>query len=209
MKLLLLISAILAIFFSDCKRGSILSLNSTRQKQIIAFQPLDDYSGQEIDSVVKEISRFYNKQVIVLKPIEIPKTFFDTVVKQYSADSILNLLSLLQNDTLIEIVGLTYKPIFTIKDAKHRPYYDEKIFGLGYQPGNSCVVSYFKFSTPYVTIFNHRLKTVIIHEIGHNLGLGHCEDDKCIMSKNNGSVTNLDYYSGNDYCAKCRTTLNH
>jgi archaemetzincin len=185
-----------------------LSLNSNKQKQIIAFQPLGDYNGQEIDSVVKEISRFYNKQVIVLKPIEIPKTFFNRVVNQYSADSILNLLSRLQNDTLIEIVGLTHKPIFTIKEGKPVPYYDEKIFGLGYQPGYSCVVSDFKFSTPYITIFNHRLKTVIIHEIGHNLGLGHCENDKCIMSKNNGSVTNLDYYSGKDYCAKCRTTLN-
>lgn len=152
-----------------------MSLNSNKQNQIIAFQPLDDYNEQEIDSIVKEVSRFYNKQVIALKPIE--------------------------------IVGLTHKPIFTMKDAKPVPYFDEKVFGMGYQPGNSCIVSDFKFGTTNVLIYNHRVKTVILHEIGHNLGLSHCKDDKCIMSENNGDLMTLDR-SSNEYCAKCKKTLN-
>lgn len=181
-------------------------LNGDNQNQIIAFQPLDGYNVQETDSVVKEISLFFNKKVIVLSPIEIPQTFINPIVNQYSSDSIVQFLSRLQNDTIVEIVGLTHKPVFTIKDGKPGPYFLEDIFGMGYQPGNSCVVSDFKFSTPDISSYNHRLKTVIIHEIGHNMGLPHCNDEKCVMSENNGNVLRLDK-SVTEFCAKCSKVL--
>jgi archaemetzincin len=202
MKLLLLISVIVATLCGCSKSRSVLSLNNSKQNQIIAFQPLGEFNGQEIDSVVIKISRFFNKKVIILQPIEIPETFLSPIVGQYSADSIIHLLSRLQNDTIIEIVGLTHYPIFTIKNSKAGTYFDQKIFGLGYQPGNSCVVSDFKFGTPIITQLTYRLKNVIIHEIGHNIGLPHCTDEKCVMSESNGSSLMLDI-NGGEYCAKC------
>ncbi|MDB5200390.1 MAG: putative archaelysin family metalloprotease precursor [Chitinophagaceae bacterium] len=206
MKPILLIFILLAFLSTNCNKHSILSLNK-KQKQIIAFVPLDDYNMIEIDPVIKEISGFYNKQVIVLHSVNIPGKFFNTALKQYSADSIIMLLSHLYNDTIVEIIGLIHNPVFTIKEVKPVPYYSENIFGMGYQPGNACVVSDFKFKTTDTKIFNQRLRNVIIHEVGHNLGLSHCPDDKCIMSKNNGNITTLDN-SGNDYCNKCRNILN-
>jgi archaemetzincin len=206
MKLLLLLTVALATFFSCGKSRPILSLNSGKQNQIISIQPLGEFDDQLIDSVANELSHFFNKKVVILKPIEIPKTFFLPILSQYSGDSIIQYLSHLQNDSIIEIVGLTHSPIFTIKTVENGAYYNEKIFGIGYQPGNSCVVSDFKFGVTNDPNLIHRLKTVIIHEIGHNIGLPHCKDEKCVMSENNGSLPMLDK-SGSEYCDKCKRML--
>lgn len=207
MKLSIYIFSLLVFFSLYCKKQPIFSLGSHSENQIIAFQPLDDFNMQEIEPVINEISGFYNKPVIVLKPINIPSTFFNSAIEKYSADSIILLLSSLQNDTIVEIIGLTNKPIFTIKDTNHMPYYDEKIFGMGFQPGNSCVVSDYRFRTPNKTVFNNILRNVIIHEVGHNLGLPHCKDIKCIMSANTGDIEKLNN-SNNAYCKKCKKIIN-
>ena len=207
MKSALIITAIIYLFTSNCKRQPIISLKTTAKKQIIAIQPLDNYNVQEIAIVLKEISCFYNKQLIILKPIEIPGTYFNQIVDKYSGDSIIILLSKLQNDSIVEIVGLTHERIYTIKEDKSISYYDEDIFGMGYLPGNSCVISDFRFMSKDTAIFHHRMRNVIIHEIGHNAGLPHCSDNNCIMSKTNGNVSSLDN-GGNDYCNKCKKKLN-
>ena len=206
MRPVFLIFTTLVILLSNCKKSSIFSLSDTKRKQIIAFVPFADYNVLEITSVINEVSHFYNKKVIILNPVDMPGNFFNPVIKQYSADSLIMLLSKLRNDTIIEIIGLTHKPLFTIKQAKPMDYFAETIFGMAYQPGNACIVSDFKFRTIDIKIYNQRLRNVIIHETGHNLGLSHCNDDKCIMSENNGDVKILDN-SENDYCRKCKKIL--
>lgn len=161
-----------------------------------------------MDAAVKEIARYFNKKTIILNPIEIPLRFFNPVINQYSADSIIHLLSRLQNDSIVEVIGLTHQPVFTIKHVKAGGYFDEKIFGMGYQPGNACVVSDFTFGIPDTNIHTHRLKIVVMHEIGHNMGLPHCSDGKCIMSENNGSLRLLDN-SAAAYCAQCSKKIKH
>ena len=207
MKPSILIFTLLTFSTINCKKQSVFSLDNHSQYQIIAFQPLDDFNMLEIAPVMNEISRFFNKRVIVLKPIDMPATFMNPGTKRYSADSIILLLSRLQNDTIVEIIGLTNKPIFTIKDAKNVPYYDEKIFGMGFQPGNSCVVSDYRFLTTNTTVFNNILRNVIIHEVGHNLGLAHCQNNKCIMSSNNGDTEKLNTINS-DYCKSCKKIIN-
>ena len=204
MKSVKIIAVLIFFFASNCKRPSIISLTNSEQKQIIAIQPLNNYAEKEFASIPAVIRSFYNKQVIVLKPIDIPKTFFNKILNGYSADSIIMLLSKLQNKTVVEIVGLTHEAIYTIKEDKyHTPYYDEDIFGMGYLPGNSCIVSDIRFMTNDSAILYHRLRNVIIHEVGHNAGLPHCSDNRCIMSETNGSILNLDN-GGNDYCNQCK-----
>jgi predicted Zn-dependent protease len=46
------------------------------------------------------------------------------------------------------------------------------------------------------------LKETIIHEIGHTLGLDHCDDLTCIMAINN------DTYDSGDFCNKCKSKIN-
>jgi len=182
------------------------SLAKNGRNEIIAIQPLDDFDVSSIDSVINEISKVYDRRVIILPSIKIPDTFINQETNKYSADSILNLLSEFQKDNVVEIIGLTNYPIFTTKQIKQITYLDDKIFGMSYQPGNTCVVSDYRLKTGNQKLYNRRLRNVIMHEVGHNLGLSHCPNDKCIMSTETGRYENLDL--GNDeYCDKCKSEL--
>ena len=191
-----------------CSPSPSLSLKNHKQKQIIALQPFNNYDTLMLIDLAFDIRDFYNKQTIILKPIKIPERFFDNKIHQWSADSLIMLLSKLRNDTITEVVGFTNDAIFTIKKKDRVSYYDENIFGMGHQPGNVCVVSDWKFGSTYRTLSYLRLRKVTIHEIGHNLGLSHCNNEKCIMSEKNGNTVNLDK-SESDYCQKCKNILYH
>ena len=191
--------------FSYCTKPAHLYLNG-HPEQVIAVQPLDDFSNQCTDSILQSLHHFFNKPVILLPAINIPSHYLNAAIQQYNADSVLGLLSKMHSNSRLIIVGITHQPLFTIKENKPLPYFDQHIFGLGYQPGNASVVSDFKFAIAETTVYNRRLKNVILHEMGHNLGLQHCPNNKCIMSKNNGDIMTLDN-SENDYCNACRQKL--
>jgi len=184
------------------------------KNKIIAIQPLGDYNPRELIYIQNEISDFYNRPVILLTQMNIPKSYQMTQNDEtYSADSILKLLSGLHNDNIAEIVGITHKDIFTtrkenpeIKEAVFSYSGYKGVFGMGYIPGNACVISDYRIHSGDTMILKHRLRTVSLHEIGHNLGLGHCPVDKCIMSGANGEIIALDS-SSNEYCDKCKRKL--
>lgn len=206
MKLTILIIVLLALSSLSCRKQPFLSLAKSRLNEIIAIQPLDDFDMSALNAVTTEISKVYDKHVILLDAIKIPATFINQETNKYSADSILKLLKELKNDTIVEIIGLTNHPIFTTKQLKDTQYLDDKIFGMGYQPGNTCVVSDYRFKTSNQSTYNCRLRNVIVHEVGHNLGLAHCQNIKCIMSTENGRYENLDL-GNTDYCDKCKGKL--
>ena len=69
------------------------------------------------------------------------------------------------------------------------------LFGLGYRPGVTCVVSTFRIRKKVSKDkFNNILVKVCLHEIGHNLGLDHCKsgDHRCMMNDANGTIKEVD-----------------
>jgi len=86
----------------------------------------------------------------------------------------------------------------------YEPY---TIFGIGYIDGNASVVSDYRLQSGDRGLFENRLKKVILHELGHNLGLSHCSVDTCLMSETNGDIVKLNK-TGGYYCKKCRQKLN-
>jgi archaemetzincin len=218
MKILLAILTLTALQ-TNCRKHSIISLTHSNSQKIIALQPLEDYDTGRLTTVSKEISAFFNIRVLILNPVNVPQSAYSSNKKYpgndgYFADSLVQFLSQFINDTIITIVGITYRNIYTLKkftvqlDKKisvfHEPY---TIFGLGYIGGNTSVVSDYRLQSVDRGLFENRLKKVILHELGHNLGLSHCTVDSCLMSETNGDIVKLNKTGGN-YCKKCRQKLN-
>jgi len=209
-----LLAFIITTLLSGCGNNHHDIFGNHVSKKYIAIQPLGAFEKQRIDFIRREITNFYKVPVIILPSVNIPRSF----IKQqkgdrYCADSILLFLKQFKNDSIVEVVGLVHKDIYTTKKDREgniqKPvakYAVWGIAGLGYLPGDECVISDVRLKTKDSTVFKHRLKTVVIHEIGHNLGLPHCKVKSCIMSDTNEKIATIDN-SRNDYCDECKLKL--
>ncbi|MEO6001034.1 MAG: zinc-dependent metalloprotease family protein [Chitinophagaceae bacterium] len=168
---------------------------------------------EQLEVLKSQLNAFFNIRVITLEPLAIPEKFRSSYNEKYSADSLLLLLSKLKNDTIIEVIGITNKEIYTYQKTKFKQgnksvYLNERIgiYGLGYLAGSSCIVSDYKFIKNDEALLNNLTRKAILHEIGHNLGLKHCSDETCVMAEADGDISNL-IKLGHDYCKNCRKKL--
>lgn len=168
----------------------------------IAIQPYGKFDSALKDSVVVSIERTYGFTVTALPYKEIPRSAFINVKSpRYRADSILRILKREKAEEYDHVLGLTSLDISTTKRDENGnvlepryKYEDWGVFGLGAMPGASCVVSTFRLKTTDRKLLIERLKKVCNHEIGHNLGLPHCESsDKCVMKDGAESIKTVDF----------------
>jgi len=185
-----------------------------RKVHVIALQPIGHYDLQEILFIQQQVNSFFKLPVIVRNEIPMPLSFLNTTKSErYSADSIIKWLSHSTPDSVVSVVGVTHEDIFTtisdstghIKEPTYK-YGVWGIFGLGYCPGKSSVMSDYRLKTNDIKKFQHRLRTVVIHEIGHNLGLPHCKVKNCIMNDANERIQTVDN-SADNYCDHCRKRI--
>jgi archaemetzincin len=177
----------------------------------IVLQPLNHFDQQQLHFLREDLQRFYHKNVVIQPVKTIPVEFIDlSKGKRYSAPKVIRWLMDGQADSIVTVAGLTSEDIFTTKkdsDGKVKKpeskYAVWGIFGLGYCPGSSCVISDNRLRTADATKFRRRLRTVVIHEIGHNLGLPHCTNGDCIMSDAHEKMATVDSRS-TDYCQDCK-----
>lgn len=198
-----------AAFLSYCK-----SPIRAEKKHIIGLQPIGPYDKEQLQFIKNELQGFFKTQVVILKETAMPASFLNTGKgERYSADSLIRWLARTAPDSIFKVVGLTHKDIFTTKYANGQIKKPENtyavwgIFGMGFKPGKSCVVSDHRLHTNNSQQFNHRFRTVVIHELGHNQGLDHCPTKNCIMSDANESIKTVDN-SSDQYCKKCTDKLN-
>lgn len=124
---------------------------------------------------------------------DLPKSAYYPPRRRYRADTLIDLLSeAAQKDTQSDVryLGLTSVDISTTKDG-HR---DWGIFGLAFSPGSGAVISNYRLkkSAKSPEHFAFRVTNTAIHEVGHSLGLAHCDEAKCPMRDAKGSVASTD-----------------
>lgn len=189
------------------------SCRDTEQK-VVGIQPYDDFDPGLISDLSTAIQEVYGFRAIVLPSRPLPSSAFVQVKSpRYRADSLLAIQRRSQPDSVDYIIGLTEKDISAAKYGKDRKplqpsakYKDWGVFGLGYRPGTSSVVSIYRYSNADRALLRNRFLKIAVHELGHNLGLPHCETSSCVMNDAAETIRTVDRVS-RDLCAACRKSI--
>jgi archaemetzincin len=186
--LVILVVAFLSLSF-------IVGSNST-----IYITSMGNVKNSDVVRVQKELSSFYNCNVIILPKIDL---MTDTKVKgmnRYQSEKILNNIIQKFYNKRGKVLVLTDVDI-CFNNGKNKEHWG--IFGLGMLYSKPCVVSTNRLKRNR----DNRLVKVAIHEIGHTFGLNHCDNDKkCVMNDAKGKGSTVD--GVNKYlCPNCKTKL--
>lgn len=184
------------------------------EETVVGIQSYKGFPKAKTDTIAKTIATFYNVKTKVLTLKKLPKTAYTNYkAPRYRADSLIKI----QNRNILNevdfIIGLTEKDICITKYENDglvkkpvNKYTDFGIMGLAYCPGKSCVVSSFRLQHKNEKIHFSRLKKVAVHEFGHNLGLPHCANKKCVMTDAVEHISTIDN-TDLDLCLECKSRL--
>lgn len=158
------------------------------------------FPNNEVDTVTSILQKIYGVKTVLAKDQELySEAYISVKSPRYRADSIIKFQRNEIDNNIDYVLGLTSKDISVTKkddsgDIKkpEYKYQDWGIMGLAYCPGESCVVSTFRIKHKNKMVYFDRLKKVAVHEFGHNLGLPHCPNKKCVMTDAVESVKTID-----------------
>jgi archaemetzincin len=159
------------------------------------IQPYGKISKALINDVYQRI-KLINPNVKLNSQADLPISAYYSPRGRYRADSIIHYLSRKTARGNV-IIGMTSKDVSTTK-GEHK---DWGVMGLGFRPGNACVVSTYRLSKKNLT---SQLFKVSIHELGHTEGLPHCKDPHCYMRNAQGG-NHLEEET--DFCRSCKSYL--
>ncbi len=79
------------------------------------------------------------------------------------------------------------------------------VFGQAQIGGGTAVISLNRLSSEDRHLFLTRALKEALHELGHATGLGHCDDERCVMHFSN-TLADTDL-KGPGYCQACRSLM--
>jgi archaemetzincin len=175
---------------------------TTYTSKTIYIQPLGNVNQNYLNYVKKSVTEFYGYKCIIKPKVNLTKDILTGSKSRYEASKILNKFNSNHNIIIITEEDIAYR--------KNTSFPEWGIFGLGLRPGKTCVVSTFRLkkgvNTKQMLV---RLKKVSLHEIGHNLGLIHCNKHKdCLMNDAKGTIKQVDREKI-WFCNKCSKIINN
>jgi archaemetzincin len=159
------------------------------QKQV-SLLPYQGFDTALLPSLQQQVAAFYQCRINILPVHPLPKLAYYAPRKRYKADSLLAYQQQMANNQII--IGLTHQDISTSNGTIP----DWGVFGLGYCPGQACVISTWRLQRASHSRLQleQRLHKVVLHELGHNLGLPHCTSNHptCLMNDAKGTMAQVD-----------------
>jgi len=171
--------------------------------QTIAIVPIGRVDDQSLKILIDRLPEKFRDATSRIAETTIDvHAFLNPRSGQYHATKVLNLLEThdegLKQDRLLGVTDLDlYVPGMNF------------VFGEAILPGRVAVISTHRLRgrTDYggEELFPSRVIKEAVHELGHTLGLGHCEQPSCVMHFSN-SLRDTDR-KGEDYCEACLRRL--
>lgn len=155
-----------------------------------------------IEELKKSLIKVINKEVSLGRELPEPDYAYNKKRNQYLSTAILK--------TLIEQREFnSFEKILGIVD--HDLYVPKLNFVFGEATHKAAVISITRLRQEFYhlprdpTLFQKRVLTEAVHELGHTYGLGHCKDPQCVMFFSN-SLRDTDR-KGFNFCERCKGKL--
>ncbi len=157
---------------------------------------------EAIETLKNNLGKVFNREVFIGREMPEPDYAFNKKRKQYLSTAILN--------TILEQKEYTsYEKILGIVD--HDLYVPELNFVFGEASRKAAVISLARLRQEFYglpedrSLFDKRVLTEAVHELGHTYGLGHCRNPQCVMFFSN-SLMDTDR-KGPNFCTSCKNML--
>ncbi len=182
---------------NSCNHNKNQALNSNLE--IVYFENFDT---SILTDLKLDIEKFYGIKTVSIVSKNTPVSSYYQPRKRYRADSLIRYLNSCNSQSNNIVLGLCSKDIsVSINNAN-----DWGVFGFGYCPGNSCIASSFRLKKDTKPGYYTRLKNVVLHELGHNLGLKHCQDTVCLMVDAKGKMSSIEG-ANRKLCLNCQSLI--
>ena len=171
--------------------------------------PLNEIGEKILNFLKENLGKIFNTETKISDRVKIGISFSNPKRKQYHAYEILKFLI-----RKIEFIhrGDIYIGIFR-KDL-YIPSLNF-VFGLAAPDSRACLISLARLHPSFYgkegsqnkseQLYFDRILTEAVHEIGHTLGLGHCENPKCVMHFSD-TLEDTDN-KGYEFCKNCRRLI--
>lgn len=175
-------------------------------RAVVVLVVLGEFPPELVDAVEVELRAAYQVEVRRRAAQALPAAAWYAPRRRYRADVLLeHLRGLVAAEPAgTRVLGLTSADISTTKGK----FKDWGVFGLGELGGTAAVVSGFrlwrKLKDPQKIAW--RVTNTAVHELGHVLGLDHCEEPRCVMLDAEGGIANTDDSTGRPG-PECRAEL--
>ncbi len=163
-------------------------------------QPLGDVAPEHARFACRIVTKRFDVRCKILRPRPLPRRAFNARRNQYDADRLVHrLFNDLPRDGL-GLMGLTNGDLY---DAGRSRF----VFGLASLVDHVGVISLARYrgqwwgDTDDRSRFYERFMKVLIHEVGHTLGVGHCPNRHCAM-RDDTTLADLDS-SPRRFCDRC------
>jgi archaemetzincin len=165
--------------------------DQSEEHPTLVVVPLGDPSEDLVKHIAESVRKRFLLEVRVTDPQPLPKFAWYPPRKRWRAEKLLKFLKELDVGDAWRVTGITEESISTTKGKR----YDYGIAGLADMGGKASVLSSYLFRR--VKKKNRKryfryMENLVIHEVGHTLGLDHCP---------------LDRRSINEFCPRCTRLL--